>query len=276
MKKNISFSFVQGRLSKKTAGIFQYFPINDWQDEIIKAAKLGFDGIEWIISDLSNPIFNKYETKRVLNLCKLHNLKISSISLDLFMHDPIYLMQEKKYLWLINNIMTIVDTHKIKRVSFPIEESCSILNDKDAKTSQERLSIAQKKLNKKNKVSVSIETDLSPKNLLKFLTGNKLRNIGITFDTGNVIANGYEIENYLNIFKEKIYGIHIKDRGQLFSSTVLLGKGEVPFSLIFSQLKTFKNLRDITLQSYRSDKNYIEDLKKNFKYIMTIFNQYNK
>ena len=48
-----------GRFSKKIGGQFQYFPIESWQDEIKMGKKYGFDGVEWIISDYSNPIFNK-------------------------------------------------------------------------------------------------------------------------------------------------------------------------------------------------------------------------
>ena len=60
--KKIAYSFVQGRFSTESAGKFQYFPISNWQSEFQIAKKLNFDCIEWIVSDFSNPIFNKIFT----------------------------------------------------------------------------------------------------------------------------------------------------------------------------------------------------------------------
>ena len=51
-------SFVQGRFSQ-IGSYFQYFPIDNWENELKVANKIGLKNIEWIISDLSNPLFNK-------------------------------------------------------------------------------------------------------------------------------------------------------------------------------------------------------------------------
>ena len=69
MKKNKKsiFLFVMGRLSKKIGSHFQYFPIDNWQNEIRLSKKFNFTGIEWIISDFSNPIFNNEFTKIIRN-----------------------------------------------------------------------------------------------------------------------------------------------------------------------------------------------------------------
>ena len=61
----ICLSFVQGRLSKKIGSKLQYFPINNWQNEISIAQKIGFKYIEWIVSDYSNPIFNQIFQKQI-------------------------------------------------------------------------------------------------------------------------------------------------------------------------------------------------------------------
>ena len=58
----IIYSYVLGRFSKKTASYFQYFPIANWQNEFKVAKKFGFDGVEWIVSDLSNQ-FSRYIQK---------------------------------------------------------------------------------------------------------------------------------------------------------------------------------------------------------------------
>ena len=79
----ICLSFVQGRLSKKIGSKFQYFPINNWQNEMPIARKIGFKHIEWIISDYNNPIFNKIFQNQILQVLKENKISISPIGLDL-------------------------------------------------------------------------------------------------------------------------------------------------------------------------------------------------
>ena len=88
--KNFQLSFVQGRLSQKIGSNFQHFPINNWQNEIKLAKKIGIKSIEWIISDLSNPIFNDSSISEINKLLKKNKINISSLSLDLMMTKSLY------------------------------------------------------------------------------------------------------------------------------------------------------------------------------------------
>ena len=58
-RKNFLIAFMQGRFSVPVGSNFQHFPIHEWEKEFNQAKKIGFSNIEWIISDYSNPIFNK-------------------------------------------------------------------------------------------------------------------------------------------------------------------------------------------------------------------------
>ena len=63
----VKVAIVQGRLSSQVGDRYQFFPIHAWRDEFEKAAELGFDGIEWIVSDFTNPILDRTcieETKK--------------------------------------------------------------------------------------------------------------------------------------------------------------------------------------------------------------------
>ena len=75
INRNILYSYVQGRLSAQMGSKYQYFPISDWQKELIIANKLGFKGIEWLISDLSNPLFNLEFIKLIKNKLKKKQIK---------------------------------------------------------------------------------------------------------------------------------------------------------------------------------------------------------
>ena len=82
----VTFVFVQGRLSEPIANKYQHFPINNWRQEL-KLKENWFQGIEWIISDFSNPLFDNETQLEIISLCKEYKLVISSISLDLLMQD---------------------------------------------------------------------------------------------------------------------------------------------------------------------------------------------
>ena len=82
----VRLAMVQGRLSSEVAGKFQYFPIHNWRSEFFKAKELGFDSLEWIISDFSNPLFDDISQNEIIKLVAESGLEISSISLDLLMH----------------------------------------------------------------------------------------------------------------------------------------------------------------------------------------------
>ena len=120
--KKIAYSFVQGRFSTESAGKFQYFPISNWQREFQIAKKLNFDCIEWIVSDFSNPIFNKIFSQIIKKKLNQNNLKISSISLDLIMDNSLHSLSDAQVEWLAENIKKAVIYFKIKRVSVPIEK----------------------------------------------------------------------------------------------------------------------------------------------------------
>ena len=111
-----------GRLSEKIGDKYQYFPIDNWQKEIIIAKKLNFDSLEWIISDYSNPIFNKIYLKDIKKRLKSKSLKINSIYLDFIMNEPLQKISEKNLGWILKKITDVQKEIKINRVTLPVEE----------------------------------------------------------------------------------------------------------------------------------------------------------
>ena len=268
-KKNFFKSFVQGRLSPKIGSKFQYFPINCWQKEFNLGKKLGFDGIEWIISDYSNPIFNKNYVNEIIKLSKKYNIKISSVSFDLFMRHPLFSIKQKDLDWILQNSKFFLKKLKVNRIGVPIEETSGINNFEQFKKTQKNLTLIFKEL--KNLTKVSIETDLSPKNIKKLLEMKINNKIGFLLDIGNAMANGYDIKDYFNYFSEKIYGVHIKKRGLLHTSTNKIINRYYELDYLMKNLSLLKNLNDITLQNFRSDNNYIKDVQKTLNVLNNYF-----
>ncbi len=266
MKKTVKISFVQGRLSNQIGSNFQYFPIDNWQNELKDANKIGLSNIEWIVSDLSNPIFNNEFLKLIILYLKKLKIKISSISLDFLMTRPFYNLGKKDLDWLIKKLNLISKRFGKLRINLPIEEESRVFNYQQLSKLKKNLKYFEKKISKI--FLISIETDISPNNILKLLSKKNFKRIGLNIDIGNIEANGYDIESYFSELKDFIFGIHIKNRNSLFSrSKMLTNKKNLNYTIL--HLNSLKKLNDITLQTFRDNKNFKNQLNKNFKFIQS-------
>ena len=194
-------SYVIGRFSKKVGDKYQYFPIDSWQRDITLAKKFGFNGIEWIISDYSNPIFNNFFLSQIKKELKNKHIKISSIALDLIMDEPLHKINQFNLHWLIEKIKLVQSKIKINRINIPIEERARFRNKSEKKIAIKRLNYILRKLGKNSKIS--IETDINPRKLKDFFKSKYITNLGLLLDIGNTRANGYRIEDYFNFLEIK-------------------------------------------------------------------------
>jgi len=257
----VKVAIVQGRLSSQVGDRYQFFPIHSWRSEFEKAAELGFDGVEWIVSDFTNPILDKASLEETKKICDRTGIVVSSISLDVLMYHPAHTQKWEDLNWLLERICETVALLGTRRVSIPVEENSSIDNPDDA---QQVVSVLGKILRvvKGTIPLLSIETDLSPRNINHLLKRTELEGLGVLVDVGNAAANGFSLSEYLQLFPDKIYGFHIKDRGPLFGVNCPLGTGAAELDVVAQRFKELPRLNDITLQSFRSPNNYIQDAKQ--------------
>ena len=260
-------SFVQGRISPQIGSAYQYFPIDNWQNELIDAKKIGLKNVEWIVSDLSNPIFNPIFFNIIKKSLKKNKIDIASISLDYLMKRPLYAESIEDLNWIVKKLNTLITKKKIVRLNIPIEESSSIYNFSQVSKILKNLNFIKKKLSKN--YIISLETDISPQNLTVFLKKKQVRGIGINIDLGNIEANGYNIKEYISKLSNLIYGIHIKNRGSLFSKSKML-KNNKTLGYVLSNLINLKNLNDVTVQSFKDKTNYKKQFIQNFNFINKI------
>ena len=114
----VNISIVQGRLSKQVGSRYQYFPINSWENEFHLAREIGFNSIEWIISDLSNPILDENKLSLIEELSDRSKVKVASISLDILMYEPIFHQSWDDLLWFFKHIVIATSRLGIKEFQF--------------------------------------------------------------------------------------------------------------------------------------------------------------
>ena len=261
--KQINYSFVMGRLSDKIGGEFQYFPIEGWQKELEIGNRYGFDGVEWIISDYSNPIFNKLFLRDIKKNLNKKKMKICSLALDLIMKEPFYKIKYENLKWLIKKILHIQNNFKISRITVPIEETCRYRNQKEKYKSLKNLSFIIQKLSPKS--LISIETDLSVKELKSIFKNKNFLKLGLLIDIGNLRALNRPLKTYFNLFSNRIYGIHVKYRGKNHGTSKNIPSKFDEIQILSKHFDEVPNLKDITFQTYRSKHNYLYDMKTNIK-----------
>jgi len=250
-----------GRFSHKIGDHFQHFPIETWQDELKTGKKFGFDGVEWIISDYSNPIFNFKNIPNIKKELRKTKMRISSIALDFIMHEPLYSIKFKNLNWVVKKITAIQKEINIPRITIPLEETCRYRNKIQKRKALKSLNFLLKSLSSRSKIS--IETDLKFEELFKILNNKKFYNLGLLVDIGNFRASGKNLQKFLTHFNRKIFGVHIKYREKNYGKTRLLPKKFNELSILKQNINNLENIQDITFQTFRSNNNFLSDMKSN-------------
>ena len=263
VKKKLNYSYVIGRFSPEVGSKYQYFPINNWEKDLITGKKFKFDGTEWIISDFSNPIFNEKFRKNIKEQLKKNNLKICSITLDLIMDNPLHEIDVKDVDWLAKQLKIIIKYFSVKRVTIPIEERSRFNNYIEKKIALNRLKQFYDLIS--SKTNLCIETDISPFSLKKLFDLKSFKKLGILLDIGNTKAHGFFVEDYVKLFPGKIYGIHIKYRPDFFSKTGIINKNFKELKTLINNIHKLKNCQDITFQTYKSRNNFLKDMQLSIK-----------
>ena len=175
--------------------------------------------------------------------------------------------------WLIIKLNNISKHFNYIRINVPIEENSSIYNITQLNKVKKNLIFLKNKLSKN--FILSLETDLTPNNVRLLLNNKQFRGIGLNIDIGNIEANGYDIEEYFSKLRKFIFGIHIKNRDSLFSSSKML-KNKKNLNFICKNLYKLENLNDITLQTYKDNKKYKNQFISNLKLIKHKLNYYDR
>tara|TARA_B110000438_G_scaffold303654_1_gene366261 strand:+ start:5244 stop:6062 length:819 start_codon:yes stop_codon:yes gene_type:complete len=249
---------MQGRLSKPIANQIQAFPINSWINEFEIAGRIGFNCIEWVFDDISNPIFT--ETDKILELSKKFNIKINSVCADLFMKKLLFRENSqniKLHLKILEKLIIQCDKLKIPIIEIPLVDSSSLKTDDEESQFCNNLSEILP-LAKSLNIHIALETDLPPNHFKKLLQNFDSNQVKANYDVGNSTANKFNIKNELRILKPWIINIHIKDRFES-GNTVPLGTGDTDFEIFFSTLNEIKYCGDLIIQGAREDSSIEND-----------------
>lgn len=273
---------MQGRLTPSQGRGIQFFPFGpgEWQEEFVKAKKLGLYDIDFDF-DLEcyeeNPLWTKKGRKEIKEIIKKTGVKVEHITADFFMRRPFFRVDkktQKKNEDIFIKLMKYADEIGIHNIEMPILDNSSIKTKDEQKTFVESMLHCLAKAPKN--MTISLEGDLSPDSFLKLLKEINNSAVKIVYDIGNRVGLGYSPENEILLLYKHITHIHIKDK-KFQGTTVPLGTGSANFDKIFSTLASINFKGNFILQVARGeDGNEEKKISKDIKFVNNYIEKYLK
>lgn len=248
---------MQGRLLPKFRGRYQAHPLGYWQDEFLIARDIGLDCIEFILdfNDAEkNPLLYEAGVEEVISLSKKTGVHVKTICADYFMEAPLHSNDRliaNESLDILRRLISTSIKLDATDIVIPCVDHSSFNNGEDINRFVSQINKVLLELDKNN-INLSLETDLAPQPFVEFLNKIDSNHIKVNYDIGNSASLGYDLEEELNAYGERISDIHIKDRLPN-GGPVPLGQGNANFELFFNKIKEFNYKGPFVMQAYRDD-----------------------
>ena len=263
---------IQGRLSPRIDGKFQAYPASTWQKEFEIAQEIGYAAIEWIVEKPveTNALMTDSGKAEIKKVIASTGVRIDYVCADIFMQQPLVRMTEETKSQNKDYLLEILKNAKevgAIGVEIPFVDNSSIKNDKEK---QEFIDAMQDAfmLAKDLDIKISLETDLSPLAFKELLEEIGLDFIQANYDIGNSASLGFDPEEELDAYGQRILNVHVKDR-KLGGTTVPLGTGNANLDLVFKELNEINYSGGITMQAARGDDD-VKIAKEQFGYVQSI------
>ena len=266
---------MQGRLVPKYQGRYQAFPVGMWQDEFKIAKECGLDLIEFILDfddAEENPLLKLGGVDEIVKISKDTGMSVKTICADYFMEAPLHSSDVKiaeESFKILERLLETAKVLKITDIVIPCVDQSSLENKEAFDRFVKQVIKIIPRIEKEN-INLSLETDLAPKPFIELLDKLNSTNITVNYDIGNSAALGFDSDEELAIYGDRITDIHIKDR-VLGGGPVMLGDGDADFTKFFNKLKEFDYQGPFIMQAYRDDEG-VEVFKKQLRWVNRYLN----
>lgn len=269
MNLGSSFGVMQGRLSEQGSR-FQACPIWAWENEFELAHAFGFNHIEWVIDSDSlelNPLLT--DPERVKSISQSTNVKIPAATADFLRDRPLSISNTSEW-QRCANLLRNMGHVGVEICTVPFVETAS-LRDKEnrmrALSSLGELVCVAREHN----VIISIESDLPPLSVTNFLDQFLGKRPGVTFDSGDSAALGFDARVETSTLRDDIVLVHLKDR-PLGGNSVPLGEGATDFQSVLYFVANRNFTGPVTLQAFR-DREGLGVLKSQVRWLQKMLEE---
>jgi hexulose-6-phosphate isomerase len=250
---------MQGRLSPPVSEKIQEFPWTMWENEFSLAKSIGVRIMEWTLDlqDFSiNPFLTESGHKRIRYLSSKFDLLIESVTLDCFLDAPLHREHpETGAKSQISDLIQVIESSRdlgVKIGVLPLVVESGVDDQKSLALLMDILVLMNEKCRDSNfRIALECEFDLR---MLQWIAGEirLLKHVGFNFDIGNSASMNNDPAKELDIYGDKLFNVHIKDR-LLRGKTVPLGQGNANFRVVASELLRRNYSGNMILQASRQN-----------------------
>jgi hexulose-6-phosphate isomerase len=244
-----------GRLSPPETDGVQAFPTTGWRSEFGKARDASLATIEWIYDvhgEGANPIETDQGIAELHSLSDANGVPVGSLCADWLMPNRLVRVKQverderlERLRWLIDRCARL----GAARVVLPFVDDSALANAKDE---DDAIDALQRVLPDAERAGIELhlETSLGPSQYRHFLARIDHELIKVNYDSGNSASLGYNPEEELAAYGERVGSVHVKDRVR-GGGTVPLGTGAANLAALFDALGRLAYKGDFILQVAR-------------------------
>lgn len=231
---------MQGRLSPRVGGRIQAFPCATWREEFPVAERLGLRIMEWTLDQerlRENPLLTSPGRDEILALCEQHGVAVPSVTGDCFMQAPFWKVGGREGKERQSDFDAVVEASAhagIAIIVVPLVDNGRIESDHQGQTlvafCEDRADVLSS-----HGLCVAFESDFEPDALGRFIARLDPGLFGVNYDMGNSAALGFNAEEEMSVYGDRVINVHVKDRLR-GGMTVPLGTGSVEFPRVFAAL----------------------------------------
>jgi len=197
---------------------------------------------------------------------------VQNICADYFMEAPLHSkdsnVRERSFRVLENLIQT-ANKLSISDIVIPCVDQSSLDSEDAVLRFVREIRKVIPKIEKES-INLSLETDLPPEPFVELLDELNSNNISVNYDIGNSAALGFDPDEELTAYGDRITDIHIKDR-VLGGGPVVLGEGSANFGKFFKKIKEYNYQGPFIMQAYRDDEG-VEIFKSQLNWVKQYLN----
>ncbi len=211
-------------------GITQYAASADGKGFVEATARLKLAGVEPYIGSSDSEFFawSPQEIERVVQQASKLGVVIPSVCVGLFNGDPAVISADGfekavrltsdalKFTAAVGGKIMLLCTYVVSHPDTP-QKKKNLL----------RVVRAVEPLARKLGVKIGLETPLSAEELAQVVDEAASDHVGVYYDYGNALANGFDPAREIPILGKRILSIHVKDSARMVLGSLHLGSGDV-------------------------------------------------
>lgn len=224
----------QGRLVRPYNGELQCFPKDLWETEFYLAGSVGLGHIELLSErnyNSENPLWSEAGLRKLMKAADEVGLTFYSACNDYVIDHS--LLSDSSALEASIALLKPMKKLGCSLYVLPFFEKSEMNGDNSDDFIPAISEIAQ--FAAKLDIHISLETLVSPQQLLSLISKINLPNVGVCFDTGNRAAAGSNLASEIRLLNQSINHVHFKDK-IASGANVILGTGLVNFLDVCTEL----------------------------------------